>query len=337
LYSATGPGIEKNVKIGITGATGFVGGHLAVALSKEGHQVRTLVRHPLNQSVLHGVVVEVHLGDIRSCAGLDGFVKDLDVIIHCAAITSAPYRKDLADVNVTGTSRLLTACQKHAPGLKRFVFISSMEVMGLNASPTQPFAEKCEPQPMTAYGYSKYKAEAKVASSGLPYTILRPAPVYGPRDRDLRSFFDAAARRIHLLAAFPNRLSVLYIENLVYGISEVMLHKATVNKTYFIADSNGPITWAEISRMLEKHYGKSRVCMPVFSCFIWASAALNTALSIVSGTRNILNLDKARLLTSSNLSISVEQAEHDFSYKPPYSTEEGMLRTAIWYDNHPDE
>jgi UDP-glucose 4-epimerase len=144
---------------------------------------------------------QLHVGDIRSATDVGSVFRQVhfDVVVHCAAQTSVE-RSMLEpevdrDVNVVGTRVLLEAARK--TGVRRFVFMSSGgAIYGETSSPA---TEDSVPAPRSFYGIHKYVAEEFVRASGLPFAILRPSNVYGPRQRS-----DAEGG---VLAIFSERLA----------------------------------------------------------------------------------------------------------------------------------
>jgi UDP-glucose 4-epimerase len=170
----------------VTGGAGFVGSHIANSLAG-GWQVR--VFDNLSCGSLANVAddpdISVQIGDIRSEQDVAAAFAagPVDAVVHCAAQTSVPL--SMVDpgldreVNVAGTRRLLRAAS--AAGARRFVFMSSGGA--LYGETTQPATEDVFPSPRSYYGLHKFAAEQMVRAEGIPYAILRPSNIYGPRQR----------------------------------------------------------------------------------------------------------------------------------------------------------
>src|ERR1700687_3173999 len=175
----------------VTGATGFVGAHLAHALLGRGVAVRCLVR-PAGAAgrrvdLLAGLPVEIAPGDLRQRDALRAAVAGCDVVYHCAADYRLfpPDPNEMLASNVTGTDNLLTACAD--AGVGRVVYTSSVGALGLVAG-GRPADERT---PVTlddmigAYKRSKYQAERiaeQWAARGLPVVIVNPSPPGGEGD-----------------------------------------------------------------------------------------------------------------------------------------------------------
>lgn len=179
------------MKLAVTGATGFVGGHL-LAEAASGHAITALTRRPQPERV--GVAwVE---GDLADRDALAMLVAGADAVIHVAGVLNAPDEAGFEAGNVAGTAALLAAAE--AAGVPRLVFVSSLAAR--------------EPG-LSLYGASKARAEALVAASPLATTIVRPPAVYGPGDRETLDLFRMARLGLVLLPS-SGRLSVVHAADL---------------------------------------------------------------------------------------------------------------------------
>jgi nucleoside-diphosphate-sugar epimerase len=170
-------------RIFVTGATGFIGGHLTRRLHAEGAHVLALERTPGRGDALAALGIEIVQGDITDHPRMREIVdRDVQVVMHIAAWLgrTRPVR-DAETVNVTATRHLAEASA--AAGVERFVFTSSIATYGAQGdtdvdedTPLESFGDP--------YGDSKIRAEAALRQvgqqTGLPYVIVRPGMVYGP-------------------------------------------------------------------------------------------------------------------------------------------------------------
>src|SRR6516164_9133568 len=113
------------MKAFITGATGFIGSHLADLLHAKGYQLRCLVRRSSNLKWLSGMPVEFIYGDLSEPPALLEGVAGVDFVYHLAGITKARTREEYFAGNHTATRNLLDAVRNANPGLKRFVHVST--------------------------------------------------------------------------------------------------------------------------------------------------------------------------------------------------------------------
>ncbi len=189
----------------VTGGAGFIGSHVAQALHELGWHVELLDNLSAGDPANVPAGVALHIGDIRSDADLRSVMGNgrFDSVVHCAAQTSVERSmRDPEldrDVNVVGTRRL--ALMAKACGVRRFVFLSSGgAVYGETA---EPATEETMPAPRSYYGLHKYAAEELLRMEGLSHAILRPANVYGPRQRSDAEGGVVAIFQQQLLAGEP--------------------------------------------------------------------------------------------------------------------------------------
>lgn len=193
-------GNQRNVLV--TGGAGFIGSHIVETLLHDGWRVTVVDDLSGGDRANLPTGVPLIVCDITDPALMDVFTATaFDAVIHCAAQTSVPV--SVADpafdrhVNLVGTENVLRCAT--ATGGRRFVFFSSGgAVYGDTAARAD---ETTLPAPLSPYGAHKLAAETYVALSGLSYAILRPANVYGPRQRAHGSTDGA------VIAAFMDRIA----------------------------------------------------------------------------------------------------------------------------------
>jgi len=139
------------MKIGITGATGFLGGHLISKLLSDGYSIKAFVIEE-NPPLPRGI--EWVRGNLVSGEGISEFLKDVDVVIHLAG-RNLPPEEELIKDNVMATRNLIMEALKHP--IKQFIFTSSVAVYGKDKK--NKFKETDECFPNTEYGLTKYLAE----------------------------------------------------------------------------------------------------------------------------------------------------------------------------------
>ena len=149
------------MRIGITGAKGFIGKHLVSALKKRG----TVVTLP-------------HRKGLSGKRELKQFVTDIDLFFHLGGVNRGT-DEEILNGNIIGTARLLESILNNGKSSARLVFASSAQVYPLVNCKT-PIRETKKANPDTVYGVSKQNAESLIRISGIPFTVLRLSNVYGP-------------------------------------------------------------------------------------------------------------------------------------------------------------
>lgn len=172
----------------VTGASGFVGSAVALALRAQGHRLRCLVRPSSPRANLAGLGAEVVEGDLRDPASLAPALAGVTDLFHVAADYRlwAPDPEEIVRANLEGTRAIMQAAQ--AAGVRRIVYTSSVATLALRADghPVDETAPQDPARAIGAYKRSKTLAERlveeMVARENLPAVIVQPSTPVGPRD-----------------------------------------------------------------------------------------------------------------------------------------------------------
>jgi nucleoside-diphosphate-sugar epimerase len=226
------------VTVLVTGATGFIGGHLAQRLVGEGHRVRCLVRATSDTSLIDELGVELVVGDLADAASLAGIADGCEAVFHCGALVSDwATTAEIAAINVAGTRNVLAA----AAAVPRFVHLSTTDVHRAS----------------NWYARTKRAAEAEVRRvRGDAAAVLRPATVYGPRSTEVIGEIAAAIRAGNMLLIDRGRAiaGLCYVDNLV---DAAML---AVDRTGDFDVTDGlDVTWRRLADDLAAGLGAPRV------------------------------------------------------------------------------
>lgn len=247
----------------VTGASGFIGRPVTAALAQAGHAVRAAVRDRRGQHFPPGVEIAMQ-PDLANPVFWAPLVAGMDAVVHLAGI--AHVGPDVPEstydrVNHMATAELVRAAA--AAGVQRFVFMSSTRAQ-VGAAADEPLTETNEPRPTDAYGRSKLAAEAAVRAAGVPYTILRPALVYGPGAKgNFASLMRLASLPVALpFGAFSNRRSLLALDNLIAAVRFALEDPRATNETFLVANPKA-ISVAELVAMLRAAAGRKPWLIPV--------------------------------------------------------------------------
>jgi UDP-glucose 4-epimerase len=240
----------------ITGASGFIGKHLAVALAKEGWQVRAASRDPAAIPARGGIERAI-LPDLARPADWSALLADVTHVVHLAGIAHAPGAlpdEIYARINAAAVGELAAAARGR---IERFVLMSSVRAQaGLSAN--HALTEKDRPEPTDAYGRTKLEAERLVAESGVEFTVFRPAVVYGKGVKgNIAALATLAKTPMPLpFAGLDNRRSLLALDNLAAAVALVLGARAAANETFLVADAE-PISVANLVAAMREGLGRS--------------------------------------------------------------------------------
>jgi nucleoside-diphosphate-sugar epimerase len=321
------------MRILVTGATGFLGSHIAEQLARQGHDVRVLVRRTSDHSFLQGFEAEEALGEVTQPDSLPAVVDGVEAIVHAAGLTKARSAAEFDEVNSEGTANLLAALDPAQP-LRRFVLISSLAAHGPSEDgcPRPPDAA---PAPVTAYGRSKLRAEEAVrswAGEGHAATIIRPPVIYGPRDRQLLPFFHLARWRLApLLGGGTNAVSCVYVEDAARAAVLAATAGDDAPSATYPVDDGVVYTWRDLLAAVEQAVGRKALRLPS-PPWAFAAAALVSELygrlrrQAVAFTREKVVEMRQRYWVCSH-----EEIARDLGWQPEVGLSEGAALTAAWY------
>jgi len=313
----------------VTGATGFIGSHLAGALIKRGYQVSCITRGSSDLRWLAGLDIEFINADLADAGSYRERLPQFDYIFHLAGLTKAVREEDFFSVNYGCTASLLDAVDASNHRLQRFVFVSSLAAAGPGTD-GRPVDESTPPHPVSAYGRSKLKAEEAVIKYGgrIPYTIIRPPAVFGPRDTDFLMMFRLISRGI-----FPywglSTYSMLYVADLVEGILSAAENSAAGGKTYFLSD-HMVYTNEDIAREIGASLGKKAVRIRVPRIIFPLLGLIGQKID----KKGIINRDRINDFSYTNWTCDSGRAERELGVRPKTMLREGIKWTADWYRTH---
>jgi len=310
------------LRVFVTGATGFVGSHVAQALVDRGDEVVALVR--ARESWLGEIPgVKRARGDVLDAYSLaEAFSSPFDLVVHCAGLTSAPRNMDYYRVNALGTYNLVRALEKAPwrPGL--VVYISSLAAAGPGE-----VNEECEERPLTPYGESKLYGEYFVVDSGLPCLVLRPPVIFGPRDTDVLQFFKLVKRGWAPAFFRKKRLSLVYVRTLVEAL--LFLLERGAQGTYFVAD--GTFSWWEVAERVSRIVGKKLRPFPLPQGFLVSVAGVSQFYRCLTGRPVLLSKEKVQEMRQDAWVCETSRLS-SMGFVPSLSLDEALRETLEWYE-----
>ena len=287
--------------LALTGATGFVGGHLLDQALAAGHQVRALTRRP--QPPREGVTWIA--GDLATPGPL---LEGTDALVHVAGVVNAPDRAGFAAGNIEGTRAVLAAAQR--AGVPRFIHVSSLAAR--------------EPG-LSHYGWSKSEAERLVAASPLGWSVVRPPAVFGPGDTEMLDLFRSARRGV--VPAPAGRFSVIAVQDLAALL--LALATAPADRALYEVDDGGPgYTHAEFGRALGTAVGRRVVPLPVPGALLDLAARAD---KLWRGPKAKLTPDRAAYIRHPDWTSDPARRPPANVWRPERPTPEALADTARWY------
>lgn len=324
-------------KILITGASGFIGSFIVEQALDRGMEVWAAVRGSSSRRWLNDERINFIELDLASPERLSEQLSGhrFDYVVHAAGVTKCLDRTDFMTVNLDGTKHLVEAILATGMMLKRFVFVSSLSIFGAIRE-QQPYTEISDsdtPRPNTAYGRSKLEAERYLATVAdrLPYIILRPTGVYGPREADYYLMAKSIASHVDFAVGYKRQdITFVYVKDVVQAVF-LALDKGKNGSKYFLTDGS-VYTSADFSRLLRSEMGNPfvlRITAPVW--ILRVVTFVSERISRITRRPTALNGDKYNILRQRNWRCDIRRAEQELGYQPQYQLERGVKETVAWY------
>ena len=315
----------------VTGATGFIGGHLVERLLLRRERVRVLARKP--GSVFDKMPIEVVRGDLTSGDGLARALEGVDTVLHLAGVTKALTIADYYTGNVRGTenlARAIAGLNAKAARPVRTVHVSSLAAVGPSPDGA-PVTEDAEPHPVAQYGKSKLEGERMLRSILPDAVIVRPPAVYGPRDTDIFEILKSVNQGLVMQIAGGERyFSVIYVTDLVDGIIAAAREPKAVGRAYFLAHPR-IASWSELIGIAARIMGrKPRIIMvpPSAANAVAYCAELWARLIRKPG---IVSRDKVAELQCTNWVCDNRRAKQELGFTATTDINDGLAAALAWY------
>ena len=328
---------SMNPKILITGASGFIGSFIVEEALRQGFETWAAVRGSSSRQFLQDErihFIELNLSSEEQLREqLKGY--DFDYIVHAAGVTKCLNKEDFYRINTEGTKNLVHAILDLKMPLKRFVYISSLSIMGAihEQQPYQEIREDDTAQPNTAYGRSKLEAEhfLDTVASRVPYIILRPTGVYGPRERDYFMMAKSIQAHIDFAVGFKQQdITFVYVTDVVQAVF-LALEKGHVGRRYFLSD--GEVYQSRtFSDLIHRELGNPwwiRITAPIWVLRI--ITFFGEYIGRMTGQITALNNDKYNIMRQRNWRCDIEPARRELGYQPQVKLQEGVRRSIAWY------
>lgn len=302
----------------VTGSNGFVGRALCAALNQD-YQVMSIVRQATSSQ-------DIAVGDLSTTTDWSQSLgQNTEVVVHLAGHVplsgkdTPEHIKQHFQVNALATAHL--ARQSAQQGVKRFIFISTVKVLGEGKD--LPYRDTDSAIPVNAYASSKWEAEQMLwqiaAQTGMEVVVLRPPVVYGPGVKgNFLRLLQVLDKSLPLpLGAIKNQRSFIYVDNLVDAIRHCLTHPKAAGKSFLVSDGED-VSTPELMRRLAHALNRRAYLIPIPSAWI-------------QGLGQLLGKQAAidRLLGS--LYVDITPIGQELAWQPPYTLQAGLQTTAQWY------
>ncbi len=332
--------VTKEKKVLVTGASGFIGYYLVHYLKSAGYEVYAGVRSGSDTRELHQMGARLVVLDMNRTDALRGDLRQWrgeigrwDYIIHTAGVTKCYDKNDFDRVNNLNTRRFLDLLREEGMIPAKFVFLSSLSVYGpIHEYDAQPISGGDTPRPNTVYGWSKLRAEEYLcAQKDMPYIILRPTGVYGPREKDYFMMVQSVQKHFDLSVGYrPQVLTFIYVADVAQAVLRSM-ESEVVNRAYFLSDGQEYST-CDFSELIQKELEVKqvfRITLPLW--MLKMVSFLSQTIAALLKRSSTLNLDKYKIMKQRNWRCDIQPARADLGYAPQYTLSRGVKETINWY------
>ena len=332
--------LTPSARVFVTGGTGLVGSHVATQLVCLGNPVRALHRASSDVSYLEGLGCELVVGDTRDeVETLAAAMAGCHAVVHAAAVTyvKLPWER-VREINVGGTERVMRAAAR--AGVKLVLHVSSVAVHGGRSGRADESSPLDAPLlPRELYARSKREAESVVQTLsgelGVPTTILRPAAVYGERDR---LFTPTVVKTLRLPMQFllgdgRGTIAAVYAGNVADAVVTALGATpvaADRGARVFDFGADNPFNQRQLYTALAHALGVPFRPVPLPGSVVLGGARIADLIGIRIPGAHELPLPRTVRLAMGPNPYGSEKIRREIGWAPPFTLEESLERTARW-------
>lgn len=327
-------------KILVTGASGFIGSFIAEQGAALGYEVWAGIRPSSSLKYLQGNGIKTIILDLEDKEALRNQIARFtsehgvwDFVVHAAGVTKCIDKKEFLRINYGGTKNLVEALKEAGAAPQKLIYLSSLSIFGpvREQEPHTPIKESDTAMPDTAYGHSKLIAEAYIKSCGVPYIILRPTGVYGPRERDYFQMAVSIKKHIDFAVGYKKQtITFIYVKDLVKAVY-LAIEKDVTDRCYFVSEARG-YSSRSFSDYIQASLGVKNVLHITAS--LWVLKAVSTLSELIArltGKATTLNRDKYNIMRQRNWLCDTTPIEKELQFTTDYTLERGTQETIQWY------
>ena len=319
----------------VTGATGFVGSHLANRLIQDRAHVRAIVRRSSDPKTIEGLKsagVEIYYGDVTDRASVLEAVEHVEYVFHIAALFRSAKHNDqiFYDVNVEGTRNVLDAAERAQ--VKRVLHCSTVGVH--SHIPKPPANEDEDYRPGDIYQLTKCEGEKlareRFMSGQVEGTIIRPAMIWGKGDtRTLKLYKGVAQRRFPIIGSGETLTHWVDVDDLVHGFVLAASHEQANGQTYILAGER-PVSISDLIVEISRVAGVKPWPVKIPALPIQLLGSLTEALCKPLGVEPILHRRRVDFFTKTR-SFDTTKAQKELGFRPQLTFEQEVKQNYLWY------
>lgn len=330
--------MHKNIII--TGASGFIGSFLVEKALDQSFNTWAGIRKSSSTEYLKDKRIRFIDLKFNNPQQLTEQLKEFkqeygqpNYIIHNAGLTKCLDPSDFDRVNFQYTVNFINSLIESDCIPDKFILMSSLSIFGTqDECDYTPIQLTDTPNPNTAYGKSKLKAEEYLENQiNFPYIILRPTGVYGPREKDYYLMLKTVKSGLDVGAGFqPQHLTFTYVKDLV-DAAFLALESPISNKAYFVTDGN-VYTDTEYTSLVKQVLGKKFVLsLKVPLSILKLISSIAEDISKITKKPSTLNRDKYKIMKQRNWECDIQPLIEDLKFSPKYDLQKGLEESVSWY------
>lgn len=315
----------------VTGATGFVGSHLADYLLEQGWDVACIVRASSNLQWLIGKRLQLVEADFRRPESFEKALDGADVVFHVAGIIKGKNFDEYLEGNWLASKTMIEATLRYGTRARRFVHVSSLAAAG--PSPDgRPLDEGSPCRPISMYGRTKLLGEQEIWKhrDKLAITVVRPPVVYGTRDTGLLEMYKIVGAGFAPNLGGRKFVSIVNVLELVRGIVQAGTDDRGRNQIYFISNE-APWAIDQLMKLVARLLNKRVRHVYVPTRVVLFAGELASAVAKLTGTTTVFNRDKASEIVPKFWTCTPSRFKGHFGWVPRIPLEVGFRDVLDWY------
>jgi len=325
-------------RILITGASGFIGGHLVAKALENCHEVTAAIRPGSDRSRLNDPSIQfldLPLGDLDRMSSQLQKTGRFDWVLHNAGVTKALSSNGYREGNTENTRRLTLALQNTGLIPDKFLFVSSLAALGAAPVGKPQIQADQTPNPLSPYGESKYQTELFLESikTNFPWVVVQPTAVYGPWERDILTFIKLAKKGLELtIGRQSQRLSFIHAIDVASAIFRVLETEKSIQHRKFVLSDGKAYTTEDLGAAVREALGgKKTIKIRLPLGLVKQVAGVAETIGRWQNKASALNREKIPELAAENWHCDVSPLFEELDFNPAFDLYRGIHQTVEWY------